>query len=207
MPPSMATTISETYVPHSVAAAALSATAPRSYAGGMSTLLHLPWRDDDGHCRVVVEAPRGSLVKLKYESKLDAFLFSHRLPRGVAYPYDWGFVPGTCADDGDPLDAMVLLDAPTWPGVVIPSIPIGLVRVVQRDGARKTTRNDRVIAVAADDPTWDDVAALPKRVRNDLEAFFVTVGQQSHTRVTVEGWRGPQAARTAIERAAEPRAS
>jgi inorganic pyrophosphatase len=169
----------------------------------MPTLLKLSWRDDDGHCRVVIEAPRGSVVKLKYEPQIGAFVFGHRLPRGTAYPYDWGFIPGTCADDGDPLDAMVLLDAPTWPGVVIPSIPIGLMRVVQRDGKRKPTRNDRVIAVAADDPTWDDVAALPKRVREELEQFFVTAGQQTHDRVVVEGWRGPQAARTAIERAAE----
>jgi inorganic pyrophosphatase len=194
-------------LPRRAVVAALVATACRLYAARMPTLLELPWRDDDGQCRVVIEAPRGSVVKLKYEPAIDAFVFGHRLPRGTTYPYDWGFIPGTCAEDGDPLDAMVLLDAPTWPGVVIPSIPIGLVRVVQRDGKRKTTRNDRIIAVAADDPTWDDVAALPKRVRSELEGFFVTAGQQSHDRVVVEGWRGPSAARAAIERAASPRAS
>ena len=169
----------------------------------MALLPRLPWRDEKGRCRVVVETPRGALVKLKFEPAADAFVLSHRLPRGVAYPYDWGFIPGTRAADGDPLDAMVLHDAPTWPGVVVPSIPIGVVRVVQGDGRRTTTRNDRVIAVAADEPMWDDVAALPKRVRDELAAFFVTVGRQSHARVVVEGWRGPQAARTAIERAAQ----
>jgi inorganic pyrophosphatase len=186
-----------------IARRAVDAIARSPYAAGMPTLPHLPWRDEKGRCRVVVETPRGALVKLKFEPDAGAFVLSHRLPRGIAYPYDWGFVPGTCADDGDPLDAMVLHDAPTWPGVVIPSIPIGLVRVVQRDRKRKTTRNDRVISVAADDPTWGDVAALPKRVRDEIAAFFVTVGEQSHARVVVEGWRGPQAAWTAIERAAD----
>ena len=166
-------------------------------------LERLPTFVDKETFHVVVESPRGSSVKLKYAGHFEAFSISRPLPIGLTYPFDWGFIPSTRADDGDPLDAMVVFDAPTWPGAVIPSKPIGVVRLVQRDGKKAPRqRNDRIITVPAEDLRFKNVTDLPKRVREELEQFFVSASAMSDKKVVIEGWEGPKAARKAIDEAA-----
>ena len=102
-----------------------------------------------------------------------------------------------------PLDAMVLFDAPTWPGSVIPSTPIGVVRLTQREGKKsERQRNDRIIMVPAADPRYEHVRQLPKRVRKELEQFFVAASALSDKKVIVDGWGGPKAAHEVIKEAA-----
>lgn len=96
----------------------------------------LPTWDEKGVLHVVVESPRGSGVKLKYEPDLEAMTLSRPLPLGLVFPFEFGFVPRTKAEDGDPLDAIVLLDAGTFPGVVLRCRPIALVRVSQKGATR-----------------------------------------------------------------------
>jgi inorganic pyrophosphatase len=168
----------------------------------MSDFINLPLRNDEGVFNVVVEAPRGSVIKMKYEPVLNAFVFKRPLLLGVSYPYDWGFFPSTTSDDGDPLDAMVLYDAPTWPGAIVPSIPIGIVRLVQREGKGKRERNDRVMVVPSEDKRFKHVRELSSRVVRELEEFFVTASKMAGKSIKIEGWEGPKAARHAIMAAA-----
>ena len=159
-------------------------------------LLGLAPFDDDGCLRAIVETPRGSPVKLAYDPKVRLFTISRSLPLGVTYPYDWGFIPGTRAADGDPLDVMVLHEASTYPGILLTCRVLGVVRLTQREKFRRE-ENDRIIAV----PTWnerlrevDDYRGLPPRMREEIEQFFSTVTFFTGKDVRLEGWRSRKAA-------------
>lgn len=175
----------------------------------MRALDKLPPRNEQGDVLVVVEAPRGSRVKLKYDPKLGAIQLGRPLPLGLHYPFDWGFVPGTCASDGDPIDAMVLHDAPTFPGVAIPCALIGVVRVEQTS-KRKRVRNDRLIAVAVDAPRFDglrDARKLPKRTREELDQFFLSAVAFTDKNPKLLGWSGPREANRLLEEAIQSSSS
>jgi inorganic pyrophosphatase len=168
----------------------------------MRSLSQLPPSNDPGIIHVVVESPRGSTTKLKYDEELETFVLSRPLPLGLVYPHDWGFVPGTRAEDGDPLDAMVLTEGTTYPGVVVRARPIGVVKLEQdaREG-RKRVRNDRVIAVPDDAPRtlYRSAEQLPLRVRQELEQFFLAVTFLQRKNAQVLGWAGPQQALELVE--------
>src|SRR5215510_13959420 len=93
---------------------------------------------------VVVESPRGSAIKLKYRPDLGAMSISRPLATGLVYPCDWGFVPSTKAEDGDPVDACLLWDVATFPGVVVPCRALAVIQIEQnRANGKGRVRNDR----------------------------------------------------------------
>lgn len=158
----------------------------------MADLSKLPSRNEDGHIHVVVEAPMGSRVKLKYEPELGAISLSRPLPAGLAYPYDWGFVPSTKAEDGDPLDALIVSDVGTYPGVVLPCRPVAVVRVDQKEGNSRE-RNDRVIFVMSGAPRQEHLKGpddFPKRTREELEQFFLNSTFFTPKDARILGWGG-----------------
>lgn len=159
----------------------------------MSTnLARLAPYDDDDALRVVVESPRGSTLKLEYEPEQRLFTVSRSLPLGMAYPFDWGFVPGTLAADGDPVDALAIHSASSYPGVVLPCRILGMVELDQQDPkTRKRQVNNRIIAT----PAWHEplkalteARDLPKSVREELEYFFVIIAASTGKKVMIRGW-------------------
>ena len=131
---------------------------------------------------VVVEAPKGSTVKLTYDPA-----------------YDWGFIPGTRAADGDPVDALVLHAASTYPGVVLPCKVLGMVEVREDGEDGKRHSNNRIIAI----PQWNDrlgdlerAKDLPKRIREELEEFFLSTTFFTAKNTKIQGWKGRAATET-----------
>ncbi|MGA7598680.1 MAG: inorganic diphosphatase [Pseudolabrys sp.] len=122
----------------------------------------------------VVETPRGSRAKLEFDPKLRVFTLSKPLLVGLTYPYDWGFIPSTEADDGDPVDVLIIHDAATYPGLVLRCKPVGVLELVQTKKGRKE-RNDRIFVVPDRSPfesDLTDIRKLPKRAVKELEQFF-----------------------------------
>ena len=154
------------------------------------------WSKDE-LVNVVVEAPRGSRLKLKYKPEIEAIEWGHPLPLGHAYPYDWGFVPSTLGADGDPLDALVLAELPSHPGVVIPCRPLAVLELEQKDDGEAWERNDRLVVVPERGGWTNDVRdsrGLPEEMRDELEHFFLSSVFFSHAKARCNGWKGPKAA-------------
>jgi inorganic pyrophosphatase len=163
----------------------------------MPLLTELPAFDADGNLQVVVESPRGASIKLKYEPRLAAFSVARALPLGLTYPFDWGFVPGTLGPDQDPVDSLVLHDAATFPGVVLPCKLLGVVEVSQRSDDAGRERNDRLIAM----PVWHDrlgeferATQLPVRLRKEIEQFFLDTTFFTGKKPKIIGWKSPHKA-------------
>ena len=172
----------------------------------MVDLLKLPVRNDDGDVLVVVETPRGSAAKLEYDPALQVFTLSKALMLGLTYPYDWGFIPSTKGEDGDPIDALVMHDTATAPGLVLKCKIIGVLEVLQTEKGKKPIRNDRLIAVPRDshrEQADKDARDLPKQVRKEIEKFFVATDELEAKELKFLAWKGPNAGERLINTAAK----
>jgi inorganic pyrophosphatase len=165
-------------------------------------LLKLPtWADDD-HVFAVIETPRGSTCKLDLDPDLGVFTLAKPLMAGLSYPYDWGFIPSTKAEDGDPVDVLVIHEAQTYPGVVLRCRPVGILEVEQESKGERE-RNDRVFAVPDRSPLetkLKDIRDLPARAHDELEKFFLATNALEDKKLNFLGWRGPGHAVKTINR-------
>jgi inorganic pyrophosphatase len=134
---------------------------------------------------VVVETPAGSRNKFKFDEKLGLFLLHKTLPVGAAFPFDFGFVPGTRADDGDPLDVMVVGGEPTFTGCLVTVRLLGVIEARQKEKG-STIRNDRLIGTpetAKIRPVGRSLSDLPARLIDQIEH----VETRNHGRATARG--------------------
>jgi inorganic pyrophosphatase len=144
--------------------------------------------------RIVIEASAGTRTKFKFDEQRGAFELHHVIPPGTAFPLDFGFLPGTKGDDGDPLDALVFTDEPTPVGCVVPARIVGVIEARQSRRGKKPNRNDRFIAVASASHSydaWRAIADVPPKLLEAIEAFFVTYNAQRDTKFEPVGRRGP----------------
>ena len=151
--------------------------------------------DQPVHC--LVEIPKGSRNKYEFDAelggiKLDRFLFS-----SVVYPTDYGFIRDTLAPKGEPLDAMVCVSAPTFPGIVIPVKVLGVFRTKDEAG-----QDDKLLCVPLEDPNWrhmDELDDLSGQLRAEIEHFFSIYKTPEGKEVEIQGWEGREFAETLLE--------
>jgi inorganic pyrophosphatase len=161
-----------------------------------------PWHDAEpgpnppDEMTVVVEIPRGSRNKYELDKKSGLFRLDRVLYSAVHYPGDYGFFPRTYALDNDPLDALVMLTSPTFPGCSIEVRPIALFRMKDRE-----EMDEKVLCVPTSDPLYDDyegISDVPSHFLREVEHFFTIYKDLEGIRVKTLGWEDQLAARTAI---------
>ena len=149
----------------------------------------------------VVEIPTGSRIKYEIDHRTGLVHVDRVLFSPFHYPAEYGFIPGTLAEDGDPADILVLINGATYPGVVIRARPIGLLRMADEHGP-----DSKVLAVATDDPTYAHVSSrsdLPPHFLLEVEHFFITYKDLERKTVTSDGWGGKDEAHTFIRASIE----
>lgn len=146
---------------------------------------------------VIIEIPKGCRNKYEFDKKTERFVFDRMLFSSVHYPSDYGYIPDTLALDGDPLDALVLVWEPTFPGCLIESKPIGLFKMWDEKG-----EDDKILCVPVRDPLWNHINSLsqiPPHFLKEIEHFFKIYKDLEMKKVKVEGWRSHESALQVIQ--------
>jgi inorganic pyrophosphatase len=152
--------------------------------------------------RVVIETPKGSRNKFKYDQELGCYALSSVLAEGMVFPYDFGFVPQTKDEDGDPTDVLLLMDVPAFPGCVVEARIIGVIQAEQTEDGR-TVRNDRVLAVATSSHVHADIKEpgdLNRRMIKELEDFFVAYNKARGKKFKLLGCKDAKTAMKLIKK-------
>jgi inorganic pyrophosphatase len=149
----------------------------------------------------LVEIPKGSRNKYEYDHEMDVIKLDRFLFSSMVYPTDYGFIPETLGQDGDPLDAMVLVSEPTFPGCVIDVKAIALFRMEDDKGI-----DDKVLCVPLSDPAWNKLETLedvPDQLRQEIAHFFSVYKDLEQKKVTVDGWYSREEALQEIDASRE----
>ncbi len=155
-----------------------------------------PGADSPEIVRMIVEIPQHSANKYEYDGNLGVFRLDRALYSPLHYPGDYGFIPGTLADDNDPLDCLVLVQQPSYPGVHDRSAARGR---AEHGGQRRARPEDTCGADA--NPRYDQIHTMDQifsHVRREIEHFFSIYKELEGKVTTMEGWGGPREARKAI---------
>jgi len=150
---------------------------------------------------VVIEIPRGQTNKYEYDKQLHVFRLDRNLYSPVHYPGDYGFIPSTLSDDGDPLDALVLVDAPSFPGCLMTVRPVGMLEMVDQGKG-----DEKILAVGINNPIYKDVRDyndLYPHVLLEVEHFFTIYKELEAKTTRVIGWQNAERAREMVSECLE----
>jgi inorganic pyrophosphatase len=161
-----------------------------------------PFGPKSEYINVIIETPKGSHTKFKYDEKENMFVFDKHLPIGQVFPFDYGFVPSTKGGDGDPLDVMVIAAEPTFVGCLIHGKLLGVIEAEQTEDG-ETNRNDRLIAVPIEiktgKPSSGTVDHLEASLARKISKFFVAYNESQGRRFKTLGYAGPERAAALIK--------
>ena len=167
-----------------------------------ASLSALPAFDAEKNLRVVIETPKGSRNKYAYDSASGGFELRTVLPVGMSFPYDFGFIPSTSAEDGDPLDILVLMDSPVIPGCLLAARVLGVIEAEQKENGRPPVRNDRLIAVAVHSRTHEGATSLKDlraHLLEEIQSFFESYNRLHGKSFRALGSHGPKRALALVE--------
>ena len=151
---------------------------------------------DSGTLNAIVDTPKGSRNKFKYDEESQLFKLGGTLPLGTVFPFDFGYIPSTKGEDGDPLDVLILMDEPAFTGCLIPAKLIGIIEAQQTESG-ETARNDRLIAVAANSHNHSHIrfiGDLNSNLIHEIERFFISYNHTKGKEFEVLGRHGPERA-------------
>lgn len=160
-----------------------------------------PYDRETNELNVIAETPQGSRNKFKYDERHRCFKLGGVLPVGSSFPYDFGFIPSTLGGDGDPLDALILMDEPAFPGCIIVCRAIGVIEAEQAQEG-KTERNDRLIVVANTSRVHQNLRALAdleSHLLDEIEHFFISYNEVKGKKFEPLKRSGPKRAKEIIE--------
>jgi len=158
----------------------------------------IPPRANDGHVHVVVEIPMGGRNKYEYNPELGVLALDRTLYSAMHYPTDYGFVPGTRGPDGDPIDAMVMVDQPTFPGCLIRVRLLGVITIEHTDGKLEP----KLLAVPVAEPRfagYHTIQDLPPHLLKEIEHFFAVFKDLEGSDIKSRGWEGPERAHAVLD--------
>ncbi len=161
------------------------------------------WDQKKRECKAIIETPKGRRNKFDYDPKFEAFTLGGLLPEGLVFPFDFGFIPSTLAEDGDPLDIMILMDEPAHVGCLVDVRIIGVIEAEQTENGKAIT-NNRLIGVTVHSYAHEDVRSLHEisdSILDQVEEFFVSYNKSRGKKFKVKGRHGPKRAATLVETA------
>jgi inorganic pyrophosphatase len=173
-----------------------------SFRHGIFVLYVMPKKKET--IDIIIETPKGSRNKYAYDEEAKGYRLKKILPAGAVFPFDFGFIVGTKGGDGDPLDVLVIMDEPAYPGCIVECRIIGALRAKQTEKDKHQEENDRLIAVSIVSTGYSEVKSLKdinKNILDEIEHFFISYNEKAGKKFEPQGWANAKEAMQLIKEA------